>query len=71
MIVYSLEMRKKTNIKTYFETAAGVGIGWKWVSDSGFLIDINFGLGRNFGFSDDPNKRVFTGKSSLYFGLQF
>lgn len=61
----------KTNIKTYFETAAGVGIGWKWVSDSGFLIDINFGLGRNFGFSDDPNKRVFTGKSGLNFGWQF
>ncbi|SEC47873.1 hypothetical protein SAMN04489761_3106 [Tenacibaculum sp. MAR_2009_124] len=60
-----------TNDKTYFETAVGVGIGWKWVSDSGFLIDINGGLGRNLGFADDPNERDFTGKFGLNFGWQF
>ncbi len=37
-----------------FETAIGVGIGWKWVSDSGFLIDLGLGLGRNLGLADDP-----------------
>ncbi len=60
-----------TNDETYFETAIGVGIGWKWVSDSGFLIDINSGLGRNLGFADDPNERDFTGKFGLNFGWQF
>lgn len=59
------------NTETYFETAIGVGIGWKWVSDSGFLIDINSGLGRNLGFADDPVERDFTGKFGVNFGWQF
>lgn len=57
--------------ETYFETAFGVGIGWKWVSDSGFLIDINAGLGRNLGLADDPDERDFTGKFGVNFGWQF
>ena len=60
-----------TNTEAYFETALGVGIGWKWVSNSGFLIDINGGLGRNLGLADDPNKRDFTGKFGVNFGWQF
>lgn len=39
--------------ESFFETAIGAGIGWKWVSDSGFLIDVGFGLGRNLGISND------------------
>lgn len=57
--------------ETYFETAIGVGIGWKWVSNSGFLVDLNLGLGRNLGFADDPNERNFTGKFGVNFGWQF
>ena len=60
-----------TNTEAYFETALGVGIGWKWISNSGFLIDINGGLGRNLGFTDDPNQRDFTGKFGVNFGWQF
>tara|TARA_B110000285_G_scaffold208119_1_gene248064 strand:+ start:41 stop:625 length:585 start_codon:yes stop_codon:yes gene_type:complete len=60
-----------TNTEVYFETALGVGIGWKWVSNSGFLIDINGGLGRNLGFTEDPNQRDFTGKFGVNFGWQF
>ena len=60
-----------TNTETYFETALGVGIGWKWISNSGFLIDINGGLGRNLGFTEDPNQRDFTGKFGVNFGWQF
>ena len=60
-----------TNTEAYFETALGVGIGWKWVSNSGFLIDINGGLGRNLGFTEDPNQRDFTGKFGVNFGWQF
>ena len=59
------------NAETYFETAVGIGIGWKWVSDSGFLIDINGGLGRNLGFADDPDERDLTGKFGVNFGWQF
>jgi hypothetical protein len=60
-----------TNTEAYFETALGVGIGWKWISNSGFLIDINGGLGRNLGFTDDSNQRDFTGKFGVNFGWQF
>ena len=60
-----------TNTEAYFETALGIGIGWKWVSNSGFFIDINGGLGRNLGFVDDPNDRDLTGKFGVNFGWQF
>ncbi|XLS28049.1 hypothetical protein ACJD0Z_12665 [Flavobacteriaceae bacterium M23B6Z8] len=60
-----------TTTETYFETAFGIGIGWKWVSDSGFIIDINAGLGRNLGLADDPDERDFTGKFGVNFGWQF
>lgn len=59
--------------KSYFETAIGVGIGWKWVSDSGFLIDLGFGLGRNLGIANDDTNfntdlRV---RGGLNFGWRF
>ncbi|MGB2086526.1 MAG: hypothetical protein ACPIA1_04655 [Flavobacteriaceae bacterium] len=57
--------------KTYFETSIGIGLGWKWVSYSGFFIDTNVGLGRNLGFTDDPYKEEFTGKFGVNFGWQF
>lgn len=59
-----------TNTESYFETAVGVGIGWKWLSDSGFLIDINGGIGRNLGFSSAPEQRGLTGKFGINFGWQ-
>ena len=68
---YSFGDSINTNTEAYFETALGIGIGWKWVSNSGFFIDINGGLGRNLGFSDDPNDRDFTGKFGVNFGWQF
>ncbi|WP_196888375.1 DUF3575 domain-containing protein [Aureivirga sp. CE67] len=62
---------RETKTESYFETAIGVGIGWKWVSNSGFLIDINGALGRNLGFADDEDKRDFTGRFGINFGWQF
>ena len=60
-----------TNNEVFFETAIGVGIWWKWISDSGFVIDINGGLGRNFGLVSNPSERDFTGKFGINFGWQF
>ena len=68
---YSFGDSINTNTEAYFETALGIGIGWKWVSNSGFFIDINGGLGRNLGFADDPNDRDLTGKFGVNFGWQF
>lgn len=61
--------------ETYFETAIGVGIGWKWVSDSGFLIDLGFGIGRNLGFADynddEYSRSEVVVRGGLNFGWRF
>ena len=59
--------------KNYFETAIGAGIGWKWVSDSGFLVDLGIGVGRNLGLADEPegfNPEVQV-RGGLNFGWRF
>jgi hypothetical protein len=62
-----------TSKEGYFETAIGVGIGYKWVSNSGFLIDIGFGVGRNLGFASDPDDYLpeVTGRGGVNFGWRF
>jgi len=59
--------------QSYFETALGVGIGWKWVSNSGFMIDLGFGIGRNLGFSDEPDELTETiiPRGGVHFGWRF
>ena len=59
--------------ESYFETAIGVGIGWKWVSDSGFLIDLGFGLGRDLGFADNDDNDYYENKGDIQVrgGLNF
>lgn len=57
--------------ETYFETAVGVSIGWKWVSNSGFMIDLSFGIGRNLGFADDPESFAVIPRGGLHFGWRF
>ena len=61
---------KKEN---YFETALGVSIGWKWVSNSGFMIDLSFGIGRNLGFTSQPEElRIATiPRGGVHFGWRF
>ncbi|PQJ19681.1 hypothetical protein [Tenacibaculum sp. SG-28] len=70
-ISYDVYSNEIASSKNYFETAIGVGIGWKWVSNSGFFIDISGGLGRNLGFADGPSERELAGKFGLNFGWQF
>ncbi|AZQ43746.1 DUF3575 domain-containing protein [Nonlabens ponticola] len=63
-----------TTSESYFETAIGAGIGWKWVSNSGFLIDINLGIGRNLGLADEPEDDYLpevTGRGGVNFGWRF
>jgi len=59
--------------ETYFETALGVSIGWKWVSNSGFMIDLGFGIGRNLGFSDEPDELTESviPRGGVHFGWRF
>ncbi len=61
--------------ETYTEAALGVGIGWKWVSDSGFLIDVGLGIGRNLGLADEDFEDQYfpevTGRGGVNFGWRF
>jgi hypothetical protein len=61
--------------ENFNELALGIGIGWKWVSDSGFLIDIGFGVGRNLGIAnyneDIYGDRPIAGRGSINFGWRF
>jgi hypothetical protein len=58
---------------SYFETAIGVGIGWKWVSNSGFMIDVGVGIGRNLGFADIPDywRPEVVPRGGVHFGWRF
>lgn len=58
---------------TYFETAIGVGIGWKWVSNSGFMIDVGLGIGRNLGLADIPDywRPEVVPRGGVHFGWRF
>lgn len=70
-IRYDVYTNEIADAENYFETAIGVGIGWKWVSNSGFFIDLSGGLGRNLGFASGPSERELAGKFGLNFGWQF
>ncbi len=60
--------------ETFTDVALGIGIGWKWVSDSGFLIDLNLGVGRNLGLPNEPENYSLpevVGRGGLNFGWRF
>ncbi|BAO55578.1 hypothetical protein [Nonlabens marinus] len=72
--VFASESNSSEVTENYFDVALGVGIGWKWVSDSGFLIDVGFGIGRNLGLADDPADYELpevTGRGGVNFGWRF
>ncbi len=61
-----------TNESSFFDTSIGAGIGWKWISQSGFLIDLGVGLGRNLGLpSDDFVGWEVQPRGGLNFGWRF
>jgi hypothetical protein len=62
-------------IKSFTEIAIGAGIGWKWVSNSGFLIDLELDLERNLGIANDSenlyNFSAIEFKGGLHLGWRF
>jgi hypothetical protein len=61
------------NEETFFETALGVSIGWKWVSNSGFMVDVGIGVGRNLGFSNESaeSRDDVIPRGGVHFGWRF
>lgn len=43
-----------TTYRDYTDGALGIGVGSKYLSESGFIVDIHAGLGRNLFGSDSP-----------------
>lgn len=54
--------------KDYTDLALGFGIGYKWVSKQGFILDLNTGIGRNLLNSDSP---VIVGQFNVNLGKRF
>lgn len=58
--------------ESFFDTSIGAGIGWKWISQSGFLVDLGFGVGRNLGLpSTDGISLEVQARGGLNFGWRF
>ncbi len=57
------------NSKTDF--ALGIGLGGKWVTKSGFLGEIGFGIGRNLFNSNNANHEDVVGKFAITIGYRF
>ena len=55
----------------YIDAALGVGLGCKFVSRSGFVLDLNVGLGRSFGLSDFFGSRDTVRRGGVIFGYRF
>lgn len=61
--------QNETFYDKYNSTAAGLGLGKKWFNNSGFVLDINVGIGRTLFGSDDAPSAVF--KGGIYLGYRF
>ena len=57
--------------ENYFETSIGAGIGWKWISESGFLVDLGIGFGRNLGLPSVEFNESVQLRGGLHFGWRF
>jgi len=55
--------------KVNSNVAFGVGLGYKYVNHSGFILDINGGIGRSFKNSNYSSE--FTMRGSILFGYRF
>ncbi|MGA1227677.1 MAG: DUF3575 domain-containing protein [Tamlana sp.] len=56
------------NFKTDF--ALGIGLGGKWVTNSGFVGELNLGVGRNL-FNNDDTDYEFISKVGISLGYRF
>ena len=56
--------------ETITDFALGIGLGGKWVTKSGFVGELNFGLGRNL-FNNDRYDYEIIGKASITLGYRF
>ncbi len=51
--------------KKYFDIAAGLALGWKWVNTAGFIFEIKAGYGRNLLGNNEYIDGIFRGDFSV------
>lgn len=56
--------------ETITDFALGIGLGGKWITDSGFVGELNFGLGRNL-FNSDRDDFDIVAKIGITVGYRF
>jgi len=66
---YYCEIYDRRKRKNDFDVAFGVGLGFKHISNNGFVLDLNLGLGRPLGISD--NYYDIVGRGSILIGYCF
>jgi len=59
-----------TQEETVTDFALGIGAGGKWMTKSGFIGELSFGIGRNLTNTDD-NVDDFVGKIAISIGYRF
>ena len=57
--------------ETITDFALGIGLGGKWITESGFIGELNFGVGRNLFNSDRNNDFDFVAKIGITVGYRF
>lgn len=56
--------------KTFTDFALGIGLGGKWVTNSGFVGELSLGVGRNL-FNANDSTEEFVGKIGITLGYRF
>lgn len=66
----SISFAPSDNDKFYTDFGLGVGLGGKWVTKSGFIFELNAGIGRNL-FNADKTDNEIIGKVGISLGYRF
>lgn len=67
---YTIPFSWAVQTKTYTDLAMGIGIGGKWVSKRGVLLELNVGFGRQL-FHGSERSTEFIGKGGITVGYRF
>lgn len=59
----------KESNNEFFDISLGMGLGWKWVSKNGFILDVSLGGGRYLGI--DENSPEFSLRGGVSLGYRF